>query len=112
MIGIRKSVPRVPGYEYRSALLKNVWHIVQCQNSAAFQDEEGFVHPEMSVDRNARAEHYLLGPQGETVGAGRGGDLDIDVAMVAKMNEMFAFGEPEHISLWRGGMSWRHPSRQ
>ena len=42
----------------------------------------------MSVDRNPRAEHYLLGPQGETVGACRVASLGIDVALVAKMNEM------------------------
>lgn len=82
-------MPKVPGDEYRSALFKSVRCIVQCQNSAAFQDVEGFVHPEMSVDLNACAEGDLLGPQGETVGACRGADLDIDIAVVAKMNEMF-----------------------
>ena len=93
-------------------LLKSVRCIVQCQNSAAFQDEEGFVHPEMPVDRNARPEHYLLGPQGEAVGTCRVAGLDIDVAMVAKMNQMFPFGGPEEISLWRGGLSWRHTLRE
>src|SRR4029077_10621762 len=99
VIGIREPVPRIPGYEYRAALLKSVRCIVQCQNPAALQDEEGLVHPEMSVDRNARTEHYLLGPQCETVGACRGADLDIDVAVVAKMNQMLPFGGSEHISL-------------
>jgi hypothetical protein len=28
--------------------------------------------------------------------------------VVAKMNEMLPLGGPEHISLWRGGLSWRH----
>ena len=98
MIGIREPVPRVPGYEIVPPFSK-VRCIVQCQNPVAFQDEEGFVHPEMSVDRNARTEHYLLGPQCETVGACRGADLDIDVAVVAKMNQMLPFGGSEHISL-------------
>ena len=62
VIGIRKPVPGVPGDEYRSALLKRVRCIVQCQSSAAFQNVEGFVHPEMPVDRNACAQDDLLGP--------------------------------------------------
>jgi hypothetical protein len=42
VIGIRKPMPRVFGNEYRSALLKRVTHIVQYENSAAFQNVEGF----------------------------------------------------------------------
>ena len=92
MIGIRKPMPRVFGYEYRSALLKRVTHIVQYENSSAFQNIEGFVHLEVSVDRNAGTDRHLLGSQGEIVGACGGADLYKDLAMVAKMNEMFAFG--------------------
>jgi len=75
---------------------------LRVENSAAFQDVEGFVHPEMSVDRNARAERHLLGPQSETVGACCLANLDVDVAMVAKMYEMFPLSGPEHISRSRG----------
>src|SRR6266852_7548702 len=105
-------MPRVFGNEYRSALLKRVTYIVQYENSAAFQNVEGFVHLEVSVDRNACTDRHLLGPQGEIVGACGGADLDKDLAMVAKMNEMFAFGSAEHISLWRRGLSPGHALRQ
>ena len=103
MIWIRKPMPRVFGNEYRSALLKRVTHIVQYENSAAFQNVEGFVHLEVSVDRNACTDRHLLGPQGEIVGTSGRADLDKNIAMVAKMNEMFAFGGAQHISLWRRG---------
>ena len=112
MIGIRKPMPRVLGDEYRTAFLKRVTYIVQYENSAAFQNVEGFVHLQVSVDRNACTDRHLLGPQSEIVGACGGADLDKDVAMVAKMNEMFAFGGAEHISLWRLGLSPGHALRQ
>ncbi len=45
-------MPRVPGNEYRSTLLKSVRRIGQYENSAAFQDVEGFVsEPGGSVQR-------------------------------------------------------------
>src|SRR6476620_10063729 len=50
VIGIREPMPSILGNEYRSALLKLVSCIVQCENSAAFQNVEDFVHPQMSVD--------------------------------------------------------------
>ena len=56
----------------------------------------------MSVDRNARTDRHLLGPQGEIVGAYGGTDLDADLAAVAKMKEMFAFSGAEHIVPWCG----------
>ncbi len=101
-------MPRVLGDEYRSAFLKNVTYIVQYENSAAFQNAEGFIHFQVSVDRNACTEGDLLGPQGETVGACRGADLDIiDVAVVAKMNEMFPSVGPSTYpcgaAAWAGG---------
>ena len=99
MIGIRKPMPRVLGDKYRSALLERVRCVVQYENSATFQNVEGFVHLEVSVDRNARTDCHLLSPQGEMAGACGGADLDKDVAMVAKMNEMFAFSGAQHISL-------------
>jgi len=82
-----------------------VTYIVQYENSAAFQNVEGFVHLEVSVDRNACTDHHLLGPQGEIVGACGGADFDEDVAMVTKMNEMLALGGAERISLPRCGLS-------
>ena len=108
MIGIRKPMPRVLGDEYGSALLKRMPYIVQYENSASFQNVEGFVHLEVSVDRNACTDRHLLGPQGEIVGACGEADLDKDIAMVAKVNEMFPFGGAEHISLWHRGLSPGH----
>src|SRR5215472_161267 len=98
-------MPRVSRDEYRSALLKRVTYIVQYENSTAFQKVEGFVHLEVSVDRNACTDHHLLGPQGEIVGACGGADFDEDVAMVTKMNEMLALGGAERISWPRCGLS-------
>ena len=97
-------MPRVLGDEYRSAFLKNVTYIVQYENSAAFQNVKSFVHLQVSVDWNPCAGCHLLGPQGEIAGACGGTDLDKDLARVAKMNELFAFGGAEHISLWRRGL--------
>src|SRR5260370_308944 len=105
MIGIRKPMPRVFGDEYRSALFKRVTHIVQYEYSAAFQNVESFVHLEVSVDRNACTDHHLLGSQSKIIGACGGPDFDEDLAVVTKMNELFAFGAAEHISLPRGGLS-------
>jgi hypothetical protein len=62
----------------------------------------------MPVDRNACAQSDLLGPQGKTVGACRGAGLNVDVAVVPKVNEMFTFGGSEWISLWRRGLSRGH----
>jgi hypothetical protein len=99
VIGIGEPMPSILGNEYRSALPKGVLCIVQCENSAAFQNVESFVHPKVSVYRNARTDRHLLGSQGEIVGACGGADLHEDVAGVASMNEMFAFGGAEHISV-------------
>ena len=99
VIGIGEPMPSILGNQYRSALPKRVLYVVQCENSAAFQNVKGFVHPKVSVYRNARTDRHLLGSQGEIVGACGGADLDEDVAGVAPMNEMFAFGGAEHISL-------------
>ena len=112
MIGIREPMPRVLGDEYRSALFKRVTHIVQYENSAAFQNVEGFVHLEMSVDRNACADRHLLAAQGDIVGACGGASLDEDIPMVAKVKEMFTFGGAEHISLWCRGLSPTHALQQ
>jgi hypothetical protein len=92
-------MPRVFGDEYRSALLKRVVYIVQYENSATLQHEESFVRLEVSVDRNACTDCHLLRSQGKIVGACCRANLDKDLAVVAKMNEMFAFGGTEHISL-------------
>ena len=100
MFGIRKPVPGVSGNEYRRTFLKRVVRIVQRENSATFQNVEGFVHVQVSMNRNAGAEGHLLRPQADTVGASGGANLDKNVAVVAKMNEMFAFRGGQHISLW------------
>src|ERR1700761_8406199 len=102
-------MPEVFGNEYRSALFKRVTYIVQYENSTAFQNVEGFVHLEVSVSRNARTNRHLLRPQGEIVRTRGGPDLDKDLAMVPKMNEMFALGSAEYISLWRPGRAfWQY----
>jgi hypothetical protein len=83
--------------------------IVQYEISAGFPNVEGFVHPEVSVDRNACTDRHLLRPQGEIVGAGGGPDLDEDLAGAAKMNEMFTLGSPEHtvtVHLPSGRWRW------
>ena len=99
MIGIRKPMPRVFGDEYRSALLKRVTRIVQYENSASFQNVKGFVHVEVSMDGNARTNCHLLCTQGEIVRTRGGANLNEDVPVVAKMNEMFTFSCAKHISL-------------
>jgi hypothetical protein len=105
VIGIRKSVPGISGNEYRSALVKTVPHIVEDQNTAAFENVERFIHLKVPMDWNACADWELLGSHREIVGACGGANLDKDVAGVAKMNEMFAFGGAEHISVRRRGLS-------
>src|SRR5215469_2032046 len=92
-------MPRVFGNENRCVLLKRVTHIVQYENSAALQNPEGFVHVEVPMNRDARTDCYLLGPQGEIVRACCGANLDEDVSVVAKMNEMFTLVGTEHKSL-------------
>src|SRR5215469_18013379 len=98
-------MPRVFGNEYRCALLKRVTHVVQYENPAAPQNQECFVHLEVTVDRNACADHHLLGAEGEIVGACSGADIDDDLTAVTKMNELFAFVCAKHISLPRCGLS-------
>jgi hypothetical protein len=57
------------------------------------------------MDRNAGAPHYLLGSQSQIARPCGSADFDEDVAMVTEMNEMFAFGGGENITLPRGGLS-------
>jgi len=91
VIGIRESMPRPLGDEDGCALFKRVRNIIQGKGSAAFQNVEGFVHVEMAVDRNPRTGHHLLGSQGEIAGACGGANLNQDLALIAKMNELFSF---------------------
>jgi len=105
-------VPGGLGNEYRSTLLEWVRLIIQYECSAAFQDVEGFVHLEVSVDRDARADRDLLGSQSEIAGAFDGVDLDEDVARIAEVNEMVAAIGTEHVSLWRRCLSGSLPLRQ
>ena len=53
LIWTAETMPRVPGYENRSAAFARVTRIVECDRATAFQDVEGFVFVEMSVNRNA-----------------------------------------------------------
>ncbi|MGB8537820.1 MAG: hypothetical protein WCD57_15475, partial [Acidobacteriaceae bacterium] len=71
-----------------------------------------FIHVQVPVNRNACADRHLLGAQGEIVGACRCAGLDKDLAMVAKMNEIFAFMSAEYISLWRRKLSRIHAVHQ
>ena len=103
--GSDRLVPSILRNEYRSALPKRVSSIVQRENSAAFQNIEGFVDPQVSVDRNAAPTGTCWDPLGEIVGAYGGADLDADLAAVAKTKEMFAFSGAEHIPLWCRGLS-------
>ena len=48
------------------------------------------------MDRNSCTDRHLLGPQGQIVGACGGTDFDKDLALVPKMNEVFALGRAEH----------------
>ena len=112
MIGVRKPMPRLFRDEYGCALLKRVTYVIQYESSTAFQYVKRFVHLEMSVDRNPSTDHHLLGSQGETVGAGGGTNFDDDLAMITKMNEVFAFGGAEHVSSPCCGLSFDDALRQ
>lgn len=98
MIGVRKSMPRHFRDKYRCTFLKRVSYIIQYESSTTFQNVERFVHLEMSVDRNPSTGHHLLGSQGEIVGACGGANFDENLALITKMNKMFAFGGAEYVS--------------
>jgi hypothetical protein len=55
------------------------------RKSASFKSVEGFIHLEVSVDRNACTDRHLLGPQGEIVGACSGANFDKNLAMVSTL---------------------------
>jgi hypothetical protein len=112
VIGICEPVPGGFGNEYRSTLVEWMGLIIQHECSAAFEDVESFVHLEVSVDRDACADGYLLGPQCEIAGAFDGVDLDEDVARIAEVNEMVAAIGAEHVSLWRRCLSGSLPLQQ
>src|SRR5262249_21485764 len=88
--------------EYESALVKREAGIVQYESSAAFENVEGFLHAWMSMDRNTCPKRHLLSADRELIGTSAGADLNKNVAVVTKVDEMFAFTRTEHISL-------RHP---
>src|SRR5262249_29668876 len=112
LIGIGEPVPGVLWDVDRSALLKPVRCVIQDKRSAAFQDVEGFVHLEVSVDRNACTNRHLLRPQRQATGAGCGINLDEDVAGIPEVNEMFAAIRTEYVSLCRRGLSRSLPLQQ
>jgi hypothetical protein len=55
LVRTTETMPRVLGYENRSTSFARVTHIVECDRATAFQNVEGFVLVEVSVNRNARA---------------------------------------------------------
>jgi hypothetical protein len=55
LIWTAETMPRVLGYENRSTSFASMTDIVECDHATAFQNVEGFVLVEMSVNRNARA---------------------------------------------------------
>src|SRR5467141_367747 len=55
LIWTTETMPRVLGYENRSTSFARVTDIVECDHATAFQNVEGFVLVEVSVNRNARA---------------------------------------------------------
>src|SRR5215218_8738792 len=112
LIGIGEAMPGVLGNVDRSALLKTVRYIVQREGSAALQHVKGFVHLEVSVDRNACTNRYLLGPHGQIAGSFDGIDLDEDVAGIAEMNEVFAPIGAQHVALWRRSLGSDRPLQQ
>ena len=105
-------MPGVFGNEDRSALFKRVTYIIQYVDSATFQDIEAFVHLEVSVDGNTGADHNLLSAHGEISGPCGSTDFNEDVPVVTEMNEMFAFGGAEHITLPSGRLSGGDALRQ
>ncbi len=54
----------------------------------------------MNVDRNACADGHLLRPNCQIFRSFQGVDLDENVPGIAKMDEVFAFGGAQHVSLW------------
>jgi hypothetical protein len=55
LIWTAETMPSVLGYENRSTSFARVTDIVECDHATAFQNVEGFVLVEVSVNRNARA---------------------------------------------------------
>ena len=105
VIGIGKPVPRVPGDENGRALLNGVMHIVEYEVAAAVEDVEGFIHMEVAVDRHSGAGHHLLSAHGEIVRAVGGADVEEDVAVVAKVDQVLALRGAEHEAALFGGLS-------
>ena len=106
VVGILKTVPGISGDEYRSALVKRVAHIVQADRPTAFENVKSFVRVEVSMDWNACAEGYLLSSPCELIGSCGSTDVDEDVAMIAKMNKMFASTGGEYKSLSGHSVGW------
>jgi hypothetical protein len=71
-------------------------HLVQNEGSPALEHLEGFVRLEMSVGWNTGPGHYLLGSQRKIAVTGSTADLDEDLAMVAKMNKVFALSSANY----------------
>ena len=59
----------------------------------------------MAVNRNAGAEHHLLGSYGEIAGPRGGTELDGDGAPITKVDETLTLGGAEHIAGPRAGLT-------
>jgi hypothetical protein len=75
-------------------------HLVQHYDSAAVQHIKSFVHLQVPMRRNARPGRHLLCAHGQPLRTRRRAKLDVDVAVVAKMYQVFPSTRAEHISWW------------
>ncbi len=112
VVGIIEPVPGVFWDVDHCVLFKGLRDVVEDEGSAAFNDVEGLVHFEVTVDGDAGTGHHLLGSDGEVAGAGGGAELDVDVAAVAEVNEVFAIGDAEHVSLHGRGLGFEAALRE
>ena len=112
VVGVEEPVPGVFGDVYDCVLFKGVRDVVQDEGSAAFEDVEGLVHFEVAVDRDACPGHHLLGSHGQIVGAGGGAELDVDIAAITEVEEVFAFGHAEHVPLTGCGLGFSAALRE
>jgi hypothetical protein len=99
VLGILKAMPGILRDENSRSLFKGMPHVIENHDAAAFQNGESFVHLEMSVDRNSRTSHHLLRPHSKRRRSRSRAELNQDIAMVAKVNEMLAFVGTEHGSV-------------
>lgn len=102
MIGICETVPGIQGNKNGRSLLESVRYVIQKNSPAAVQHVKSLIEQEVSVNRNARTYGHLLGTQGQIIRTRAGTHLDKDIAVITKMNQVFAFIRIEGISFARG----------